>query len=1144
VAAQFSGGGVKVLGMEDLGASVFNLDDLGEGDEDGDDDTANDGEAEKDLAYTPGFWVGQEWGVENEGDNGGADVGAVVGLERWGAGLALRQNDLGLISLELLLLSSELNGGRTSFGMVETDKGGLRSFLVNAEVTSKGKRTALSNLDVESQRRAKQGKQDATKQPTAREATVTAGAQFQKKAVQNQDIAPFSLQYRVELLKLHRPTTWKPFQWYGYMITFNIWRACQLRLILLLAQMAIKVDSAQEGNDRWKVESESRHYWTSELLQAMTRIGAELASTTAPTPALWETYCEKNYSAALERLESHLAAVRRRYPWIDFYGPLSVHMLECLLATGCFDESSRPMINRDEVVGLLRTVREATDMGQGFEVAALAVSFLRMYMFSRDVDTLVLVQQHLESMKTLPASAFKPSMTRAGSFVPTQSAEGLEWYRTASIAEMHSCLRTILSDSHTYFVNPLEEIPVAIQVYVAVLDLLQATCRGETVTPEEEVCSYLKASVRARVAAIVDAEALEDGSVNVEGCIQAVTNLAEEVEVEALYFAPGYTALVPRAVGVAVLEYIICCKQSVEDSVESFYTLNSEAIRLWRALTALQAVIEKVLPDDCKEESLKALSLLAGLSSLFERCVQSWMDDQASRYAEVLTNCIELEKRQKWAALDNSGVSSSVVDMFHMFHDTVPQLFRLGLPLSRDDILNCISQVDLFVMKYCNEIVTQHYKDRPYRMDPDGLIPKFKEKKDVLDKMAGAMDSLFTESGRQAARGLKEMAKAPKGFEPDSMAENMHKKMSRMSNAFTLDSIAKGFEKGLDKSMDMTLKATDMTVQATIKAGNMTVQGVKVIDKGVNKMARMSMIGEMPAEPDVLQDPVQALPAKDERLIEQKVPELCVRLKNLKWGEHQTKSLEEDVHKLWEKELQRRFGSQAAHAAKEEENQLGEILGSSQMVLIHGQTQIIEYIATKMIFFDLREDFVARLYYPTPSASPLSALLEEGMSLDMALAEASGVLMSCETLEGSQDLLWALLEQVLTTIVKAVEWCIMGEHMGAIERRIVPDDHLLIVEDLVALKRYFVQRDEDGVVNGLDEEKVAAKTGRLEMLANTLLSETTERLIELYYDRSTPEYSDKALIDRTTIVGTLARRPDKAALDLVADVRKQKASKN
>ena len=39
------------------------------------------------------------------------------------------------------------------------------------------------------------------------------------------------------------------------------------------------------------------------------------------------------------------------------------------------------------------------------------------------------------------------------------------------------------------------------------------------------------------------------------------------------------------------------------------------------------------------------------------------------------------------------------------------------------------------------------------------------------------------------------------------------------------------------------------------------------------------------------------------------------------------------------------------------------------------------------------------------------------------------------------------------------------------------------------------------------------------MLANNLLSEDTDRLIELYYDRTTPEHSDKSLIDRHTIVG-------------------------
>ena len=72
---------------------------------------------------------------------------------------------------------------------------------------------------------------------------------------------------------------------------------------------------------------------------------------------------------------------------------------------------------------------------------------------------------------------------------------------------------------------------------------------------------------------------------------------------------------------------------------------------LWRALSALQEVIKRVVPAECEEEAVEALQTLAGLSSLFHRCVQSWLDDQASRYAEVLANCIELEKTQRWATL-------------------------------------------------------------------------------------------------------------------------------------------------------------------------------------------------------------------------------------------------------------------------------------------------------------------------------------------------------------------------------------------------------------------------------------------------------------------------------------------------------------
>ena len=45
-------------------------------------------------------------------------------------------------------------------------------------------------------------------------------------------------------------------------------------------------------------------------------------------------------------------------------------------------------------------------------------------------------------------------------------------------------------------------------------------------------------------------------------------------------------------------------------------------------------------------------------------------------------------------------------------------------------------------------------------------------------------------------------------------------------------------------------------------------------------------------------------------------------------------------------------------------------------------------------------------------------------------------------------------------------------------RRLEPEDAHLVVEDLIALKRFMVQRDEGGNVCGLDEERVAAKTGR------------------------------------------------------------------
>jgi hypothetical protein len=437
-----------------------------------------------------------------------------------------------------------------------------------------------------------------------------------------------------------------------------------------------------------------------------------------------------------------------------------------------------------------------------------------------------------------------------------------------------------------------------------------------------------------------------------------------------------------------------------------------------------------------------------------------------------------------------------------------------------------VSQVEIFVMKYCNEMVTHKFRGKTLRMDPAALMPVFQEKKDTLDKMTGKMEEMFTAEGRQAAREQKELARAPKGQEGDSMAATMTQTMKRAGNMFRPD---------LTKAV--------------------TAPG-EAIDSMEKKMASLTLMRKGAPAPPPAQDPVQWLPPKDARVADLLLPQLCVRLKNLRWGQQQVKSLEDDVHTLWRKELDRRpaarpdapadpavAGVSPASAEGDKEGadeSLGEILVNSQMVLHHGQQQLIEYIGIKIVFFDLREDFVARLYYPSPSACPLSTLLEEGSALDQSLAQVSEEVMSCESLEGSSDLMWAVLERVCEAVVQALEWCLVGEPMGHIDRRMVPEDAQTVVEDLMALKRYFVQRDEAGTVHGLDEERVAGKTARLEMLANNLLSLSTERLVELYYDRTTPEHSDRALIDRQTIVGALVHRPEKAALDLVKDVRKRK----
>ena len=51
--------------------------------------------------------------------------------------------------------------------------------------------------------------------------------------------------------------------------------------------------------------------------------------------------------------------------------------------------------------------------------------------------------------------------------------------------------------------------------------------------------------------------------------------------------------------------------------MQSFYTLTGQAVRLWRSLTALQTVVERVMPHTCKKEASEARVLNSQCPSIF-----------------------------------------------------------------------------------------------------------------------------------------------------------------------------------------------------------------------------------------------------------------------------------------------------------------------------------------------------------------------------------------------------------------------------------------------------------------------------------------------------------------------------------------------
>eukprot|EP00743_Colponemidia_sp_Colp-15_P008310 GILK01009022.1.p1 GENE.GILK01009022.1~~GILK01009022.1.p1 ORF type:complete len:1357 (-),score=314.26 GILK01009022.1:31-4065(-) len=168
---------------------------------------------------------------------------------------------------------------------------------------------------------------------------------------------------------------------------------------------------------------------------------------------------------------------------------------------------------------------------------------------------------------------------------------------------------------------------------------------------------------------------------------------------------------------------------------------------------------------------------------------------------------------------------------------------------------------------------------------------------------------------------------------------------------------------------------------------------------------------------------------------------------------------------------------------------------------------IAEYISLKVVYGDLREVFMDRLYLPNVRDYPLKLLLlEDCVSLMDSLWQ------------NVPDAYFPLVLQNLFAAMTAMWERVLLD--GGPKRIFSPDDSDVFDEDLSALKNFFLCKQANGEVNGLSEAQVEYGCAPLESLAQMMSMGSTD-LIGLYQLPST------SAPDRDRIPRILIHRSDK-----------------
>ncbi|XP_062174116.1 protein unc-13 homolog isoform X2 [Alnus glutinosa] len=241
-------------------------------------------------------------------------------------------------------------------------------------------------------------------------------------------------------------------------------------------------------------------------------------------------------------------------------------------------------------------------------------------------------------------------------------------------------------------------------------------------------------------------------------------------------------------------------------------------------------------------------------------------------------------------------------------------------------------------------------------------------------------------------------------------------------------------------------------------------------------------------------------------------PTLCVQLNTLHYAISQLNKLEDSIWERWTKRKPREnFINEKSKSFTRKD-----AFDGSRKDINAAIDQICEFTGTKIIFWDLRDQFIDNLYKPKVSLSRLEALVEP---LDVELSRLCDIIVEPLRDRIVKSLLQASLDGLLRVLLD-----------GGPARVFTLSDAKILEEDLEVLKEFFISGG-DGLPRGVVENHVAPVRHVIK-----LHSYETRELIDDLRSASGSETQDvrsRLGTDSKTLLRILCHRADPEASQFI-----------